>query len=142
MLTGSHLLGATSVTFGGTAGTNLSCPTTTSCTVVTPPQGPGTDEVEVATPGGVSPQSSAAQFVYLPFAITEVATESSAANGGGHITKGIGNQIWFTDFDGGTVGRIGHDGTLTQFPTPTANSIPTGANLTEARGGPAPIRPG
>jgi uncharacterized protein DUF6519/IPT/TIG domain-containing protein len=62
-VTGAGFTGATSVTFGGVAGTALAVQSDTQLTVTTPPGG-GTVAVVVAAAGGSSPQSAAASFSY------------------------------------------------------------------------------
>ena len=61
-ITGTGFLGATSVTFGGTAGTSMTA-TATSITV-TAPAGTGTVDVVVNGPLGASPVGTQAKFTY------------------------------------------------------------------------------
>jgi formylglycine-generating enzyme required for sulfatase activity len=51
-LTGTNLGGATAVTFGGTAATNVAVLSSTTIRVTTPPRAAGTVSVAVTTPGG------------------------------------------------------------------------------------------
>jgi hypothetical protein len=62
-VTGAGFSGATSVSFGGVAGTNLTVQSDTQLTVTTP-AGAGTVGVVVSAPGGSSPQIAAAAFSY------------------------------------------------------------------------------
>jgi hypothetical protein len=63
-VTGTHLAGATSVSFGaGHPATSVSC-TDTSCTAVSPAEAVGTVDVQVATAGGTSATSGADRFSY------------------------------------------------------------------------------
>ena len=62
-VTGAGFTGATSVTFGGVAGTALAVQSDTQLTVTTPAGG-GTVAVVVSAAGGSSPQSAAASFSY------------------------------------------------------------------------------
>jgi virginiamycin B lyase len=41
-----------------------------------------------------------------------------------YIAPGPDNNMWFTELDGGRVGRITEDGHIDEFPTPTASSRP------------------
>ena len=41
------------------------------------------------------------------------------------ITPGPGGALWFTERDGGKIGRITTAGVITEFPVPTAGSQPT-----------------
>jgi hypothetical protein len=74
-VTGSGLAGATSVTFGGVAGT-ITSNTDTLVTVTTPPHAPGVVDVVVATPGG--PVTAAAAYTYVMDAVA-VPTASTLA---------------------------------------------------------------
>ena len=65
-VTGTDFAGATSVTFGGTEGTDLEVASDTSLTVVSPPHGTGVVNVRVETADGTSAVVAADQFTYLP----------------------------------------------------------------------------
>ncbi|WP_327389218.1 IPT/TIG domain-containing protein [Streptomyces microflavus] len=62
-ITGTDLNGATSIDFGGTPATAISC-TATSCTATSPAHAAGAVHVRVTTPGGTSPATAADQFTY------------------------------------------------------------------------------
>src|SRR3712207_1068750 len=53
-VTGTNLTGATSVTFGGVAGTQVSVVSATTLTVVSPARAAGTVDVRVTTKSGTS----------------------------------------------------------------------------------------
>lgn len=64
-ITGTDLSGATAVTFGaGNNATGVSC-SATSCTATSPAHAAGTVHVQVTTPGGTSPTSSADEYTYV-----------------------------------------------------------------------------
>jgi hypothetical protein len=64
-ITGTNfVVGATTVAFGGSAGTNVTCASITQCTA-TSPSGSGTVDVTVTTAGGTSATSTADRFTYL-----------------------------------------------------------------------------
>jgi virginiamycin B lyase len=58
------------------------------------------------------------------------------------ITIGPDGNLWFTEYEGHQIGRMTLDGTVTEFPVPTAGNVPYGivtgpdGNLwfTESRG--------
>jgi streptogramin lyase len=52
-----------------------------------------------------------------------VPTPSSGPQG---IAAGPDGAMWFTEFDGNKIGRVGPDGAFAEFPIPTANSVPNG----------------
>lgn len=64
VLTGTGFTGATSVTFGGTAGTGLVVNSNTTITVVSPAHAAGTVDILVTTPLGTSANTVADNFVY------------------------------------------------------------------------------
>jgi hypothetical protein len=64
-ITGTNfLVGATTVAFGGSAGTSATCASITQCTA-TSPAGSGTVHVTATTAGGTSASSQADQFTYF-----------------------------------------------------------------------------
>ena len=63
-VTGTNLIGATAVSFGGTPGTNIVVLGPTSLTVLSPPESAGVVDVTVTTPGGTSAITPADQFDY------------------------------------------------------------------------------
>ena len=58
------VLGSTTVAFGASAGTSVSCSSSTSCTATSPGESAGVVDVTVTTPGGTSATSPADQFTY------------------------------------------------------------------------------
>jgi hypothetical protein len=87
-ITGTGFTGATAVTVGGKAATNISVSSPTSMSVLLP-TGTGTSHVLVTTPGGVSSPTVADEFVYDPFhwSITNgKATIYDYAGPGGDVT--------------------------------------------------------
>ncbi len=95
-ITGTGFLGATSVTFGGTAGTSLTVTSNTSITV-TAPAGTGTVDVVVVGPLGSSPVGTQTKFTYqgatisytLTFRWSLVAWNGSDGMGVANALKGI-----------------------------------------------------
>jgi IPT/TIG domain/Viral BACON domain len=84
-ITGSRFTGATSVSFGSTAGTIDSLDSDTQITAVSP-AGSGTVDVTVTTPGGTSATSSADLFTYpsLP-AVMSIDPTSGPVSGGTEV---------------------------------------------------------
>jgi hypothetical protein len=86
-VTGSGFTGATSVTFGGTAGTGLDVSSDTSLTVDTPAGSPGTVDVRVTAPGGTSPVVSGDHYTYAAApTVASVAPASGPVAGGQTVT--------------------------------------------------------
>ena len=77
-ITGSGFSGVTAVKFGSTAGTNVSCASTTSCSATSPAGTTGTVDVLVTAAGGTSVVSTADRFAY--FKLGDV-------NGDGSVTS-------------------------------------------------------
>jgi hypothetical protein len=94
VIAGSLFTGASDVLIGGSDLTP--CPATPSCftfvndneiDLVTPPGTAGTLDVQVVTPGGTSPKSTADEFTYLdPPTVTSVATPQSEGATGIAVT--------------------------------------------------------
>lgn len=97
-LTGIHLTGATQVTFGGVAGTNLVKVSDTQVNV-TVPAGTGTADVVVTSALGTSLTSPAAQFTYLS-ATSLVPTITGISPAIGTPTGGTQVTISGTNFTG------------------------------------------
>ncbi|MGD0320728.1 MAG: DUF4214 domain-containing protein [Acidimicrobiales bacterium] len=77
---------ATTVDFGTTAATGVSCSTTTSCTA-TSPAGSGTVDVTVTVGGQTSATSSADEFTYdTTPTVTQVSPKGGKASGGTVVT--------------------------------------------------------
>jgi uncharacterized repeat protein (TIGR01451 family) len=65
-ITGTNfVVGATTVAFGGSAGTSVTCASITQCTA-TSPAGSGTVHVTATTAGGTSATSASDQFTFTP----------------------------------------------------------------------------
>lgn len=71
MLTGSGFTGATNLTFGGTAATNLNVVSSTSVTAVTPAHATGAVDVVITTPGGSATKTNG--FTYATTAVGQSA---------------------------------------------------------------------
>ena len=100
VITGTGFTGATSVSFGQKAASNVSVKSDTQITA-TSPAGSGTVDVTVTTPSGTSATSSADQFTYIatppPTAtVTAISPASGPNNGGTKVT------ITGTGFTGAT----------------------------------------
>lgn len=79
-------VGATTVSFGGTAGTAVSCSSATTCVATSPP-GTGVVDVVVTVAGQTSPASAADKFTYqVAPTVTGVAPSSGPAAGGTTVT--------------------------------------------------------
>jgi alpha-tubulin suppressor-like RCC1 family protein len=83
-ITGSNLAGATSVSFGTNAATDVSVESASSISAVSPP-GSGTVNVTVTTPGGTSATSKHDQFAYIP-SVTGITPGSGPVLGGTAVT--------------------------------------------------------
>jgi alpha-tubulin suppressor-like RCC1 family protein/phosphodiesterase/alkaline phosphatase D-like protein len=83
-ITGTNLLGATSVKFGSTAAASFTVHSETSITAVSP-AGTGTVDITVAIPGAESPTGAADQFSYAP-AVTGVEPRYGPASGATSVT--------------------------------------------------------
>jgi hypothetical protein len=92
-ITGTNLTGATSVTFGGTAGTALTVASATQLTV-TAPAGTGTVDVAVTTPGGTA--TSTGGYAYAP-TLTAALSDAEGPEAGGRTVTLTG-----TGFTGAT----------------------------------------
>ncbi len=113
-ITGTGFLGATAVTFGPTEATSFQVVSATQITAVVPAGIQGTHNVQVVTPGGPSPLSSADVFSYLVPTITSLSPSSGPSSGGTTVTvKG-------TDFTGATAVTFGpHEATSFQVVSAT-----------------------
>ncbi len=100
-ITGTGFLGATAVTFGPTAATSFQVVSATQITAVAPAGIQGTHNVQVVTPGGPSPLSSADVFSYVVPTITSLSPSSGPSSGGTTVT------IKGTDFTGATAVTFG-----------------------------------
>jgi len=87
--------GATTVDFGSTAASEVSCSTATSCTATSPGEAAGSVDVTVSDPNGTSTASAAEVFTYVPVpTITRITPSSGPASGGTKVT------IWGSNFVG------------------------------------------
>ncbi len=105
-VTGQYLTGATSVTFGGTAGTSVSVVNDTTVTVTTPARAAGTIDVRVTTPAGTSADAGSADnyTYYAPPTVTNVAPAAGPTAGGTSVTITGTN---FTGLSGAAAVRFG-----------------------------------
>jgi hypothetical protein len=95
-ITGTSLEGATKVTFGQVAGTDLTVVNATTLTVVSPPQTARTVPIRVTSPNGTSVATAADQFSYIVPAITSLSPTTGPTSGGTTVT------ITGTHFTGAT----------------------------------------
>jgi hypothetical protein len=89
-ITGTNFTGATSVTFGGTAGTITGTTTNTTITVTAPAHPAGIVDVLVTTPGGTYTSVGAFTYVAAPV-VTFVTPSSGPAIGGTLVTITVSN---------------------------------------------------
>jgi hypothetical protein len=82
-ITGTGFTGATSVTFGGIAASNITVVSDTQLTVTAPAGGPGPATVTVTTPGGSASTTSSNQYVYADTPVVSGISPSSGPNSGG-----------------------------------------------------------
>jgi RHS repeat-associated protein len=86
-ITGTGFSGATAVSFGALAATQVTVVSGTKITVTSPAHAAGSIDVTVTTPGGVSPVVAADTFTYLTSpAVTAVAPVSGPVKGGTVVT--------------------------------------------------------
>ena len=85
-ISGAHLTGATSVTFGGVAATNVVVVSDTSITAVTPARTAGAKSVVVTTPAGIATALNAFTFELPAPTITSVNPNTGVLAGGTDIT--------------------------------------------------------
>jgi hypothetical protein len=90
IITGSNLLAATAVKFGGTNASGYTVNSATQITATAPASAPGVVDITVVTAGGTSDTSSADQFSYVtaPTVTTQAASviAATSATGNGNIT--------------------------------------------------------
>jgi len=81
-ITGTHLSGATAVSFGATAAAEFHVISSTSISAVSPPGTSGVVEVSVSTEAGTSAKTSADHYTYSPPTITNITPGSGTKLGG------------------------------------------------------------
>ena len=100
-ITGTEFLGATSVTFGGTAATNFTVVNSTTITATAPAGATGAVSVVVTTPSGSNPANTLYSFVPPPPTLASVSPSSGINRGGTLVT------LTGTDFTGATSVKFG-----------------------------------
>jgi hypothetical protein len=80
-ITGTNFTSASTVRFGATTATNVSCPGTTRCTATSPAGAAGTVDITVTTPGGISATSAADQFTYVATPVVTYAAQTPITYG-------------------------------------------------------------
>jgi PKD repeat protein/uncharacterized protein YjbI with pentapeptide repeats len=99
-ITGANLVGATAVTFGGTAATGISVENSTAIMAKTPAHAAGRVYVNVTTPNGTAAGPNAFTYISLP-------TIASVAPQTGPIAGGTPVNITGTNFTGATAVTFG-----------------------------------
>ena len=136
-ITGTGFTGATGVTIGGVAATNLVVNSPTSITVTTPAHAAGTASVLVTTPGGTNTANTLFTYVAAP-------TVASISPTSGPVTGGTNITITGSDFTGASAVTI--DGTAATnvivvtattitATTPAANAAGTASVVVTTSGG-------
>jgi YVTN family beta-propeller protein len=117
------VVGATTIAFGSTAGTSVSCTSSTTCVTTSPAGAAGVVDITITTPGGTSPTTTSDQFTYAVYAYVangdgnNVSVISTATNtvtatvpvGGGPIGVSItpnGLYVYVANSIGNTVSVI------------------------------------
>ncbi|MGW1422487.1 IPT/TIG domain-containing protein [Bradyrhizobium manausense] len=125
------VIGATTVSFGGTAGTAVSVSSSTSLTVTSPAHAAGTIDVTVTTVGGTSATSAADQFTYVAApTVTSISPTSGPSPGGTVVT------ITGTNFSGASAvafGAAAAAGFTVVSPTTITATSPSGAGTVDIR---------
>jgi DNA-binding beta-propeller fold protein YncE len=103
-ITGTNLIGATNVYFGGIPAPSYTVTSATSITATTPGDGAGIVDVTVTTPVGTSPTSAADQFIYeAPPTLTKLSPNTGPLGGGTSVTITGTNLLGATNvYFGGT----------------------------------------
>jgi YVTN family beta-propeller protein len=97
-ITGTDFTNVTAVSFGSTAATSFTVNSSTSITAVSPPEPPGSVDVTVTSPGGVSVTSSADLFHYLvPSRLVNISARAYVGTGAniliaGFVIRGSGSK--------------------------------------------------
>ena len=92
-ITGHGFTGATLVTFGGVAASNVTVVSDTELTVTAPAGGPGPATVTVTTPGGSASTSGSNQYTYADTPVISGVSPSSGPNGGGTSVTISGSSL-------------------------------------------------
>ena len=92
-ITGSGFTGATSVTFGGVAASNLTVVSDTQLTVTAPPGSAGPATVTVTSPLGTASTTAANQYIYADTPVVSGISPSSGPNGGGTSVTITGSSL-------------------------------------------------
>ncbi|MDR7169699.1 hypothetical protein J2W56_003443 [Nocardia kruczakiae] len=90
VLTGTHLTGATAVSFGGTPATSFTVNSSTQITAVAPAHSAGTVQVTVTTPSGTS---NGVAFTYIAVPTLTSVTPSSGPPSGGTVVVLTGTGL-------------------------------------------------
>jgi hypothetical protein len=130
-ITGTNLAGATAITFGANPATGISC-TATSCTAAAPAGNPGTVGVQVTTPAGTSPATSAGQYTYATVPATLTWATPAAITYGTPLSH---TQLDATASVAGTFTYSPPSGTVLQPGTQTLTATFTPADTTDYTGG-------
>ena len=136
-ISGAHLTGATSVTFGGVAATNVVVVSDTSITAVTPARTAGAKSVVVTTPAGIATALNAFTFELPAPTITSVNPNTGVLAGGTDITISGTNLSAASSvtIDGVAVTSIVINGTGTQITAVTPAGTAGAKNLSVTTAG-------
>ncbi len=122
--------GATTVDFGGTAATSVSCSSTTSCSGTSPAGTAGTVDVTVTTAAGTSATSAADRFTYVAVT-TGAPTVTGVTPGSGGTAGGTAVTVTGSNFVGGgttvTFGGAAAGHVVVQSPTSLTATTPAHA---------------
>ena len=106
-ITGSNLTGATGVTFGGTAGTDLTVDSDTQITIITPAHPAGAVDITISTPGGQTILTDSFTYLVATPTVTVVADNANPALGAqitltATLANGLAPSGTVEFFDGAT----------------------------------------
>jgi YVTN family beta-propeller protein len=126
--------GATTIDFGGIAGTGPSC-TTTSCTATSPAGTVGPAWITVVTAGGTSPNTAAFTYEVVP-SVTAISVGAGPVAGGTSVTvTGTGFVVGATDIDFGAIAGTSPSCTTTSCTATSPAGTAGAVNVTAVTAG-------
>jgi hypothetical protein len=126
-ITGTGFTGATAVNFAGTPDTSITVTGDTSITVATSPSAEGADDVTVTGPGGISADSAAFQFIFVPAPVVTSLTPNNGPVAGGNSIALTGSGLSYVSSvmfgDQATGFTVNGDTSITAFVPPSDSGV-------------------